>query len=151
LQCKEAQPSVLAASCGETPFGNQGERVVDGQRLMQASSDIFLGWLNTDANPEGVSRDFYMRQLWDWKLSPDIERMEPKGMDTYAQVCGFCLAHAHARAGDPVAIGAYVGSGDQLDRALTTFAEAYADQNEADHKALLRAVRKKRIKAVKGM
>ena len=150
LQCKEAQPSVLAEVCGETPFPNQGQRVVEGQRMMQTSSDIFLGWLHAEDTTDEVPRDFYVRQLWDWKLSPDIERMEPKGMLAYAQFCGWALANGHARSGDPIAIGAYVGGGDQLDRALTTFAEAYADQNEADHRALLRAVRKKQIKAVTG-
>jgi uncharacterized protein (DUF2252 family) len=151
LQCKEAQASVLSRLCDETTFENQGERVVEGQRMMQASSDAFLGWLGTDANPDGVYRDFYVRQMWDWKLSPDIEHMEPKGMAAYARICGWSLAHAHARSGDPVAMGAYVGSGDQLDRSLASFAIAYADQNELDHRALLRAVRKKRLKAVKGM
>jgi uncharacterized protein (DUF2252 family) len=150
LQCKEAQTSVLSQSCGESPFPNQGQRVVEGQRMMQASSDIFLGWLRTDNNPDGVERDFYIRQLWDWKLSPDIEAMEPKGMEAYARICGWSLAHAHARSGDAVALGAYVGSGEQLDRAMSAFAEAYADQNEADHRALLKAVRTKRLKAVKG-
>jgi hypothetical protein len=118
--------------------------------MMQASSDIFLGWLHTDVTHDGVPRDFYVRQLWDWKLSPDIERMEPEGVAAYARFCGWALAHAHARSGDAIAIGAYVGSGEQLDRALASFAEAYADQNEADHRALLRAVRKKQLKAVKG-
>ncbi len=150
LQCKEAQPSVLEQVCGETPFGNQGQRVVEGQRAMQTSSDIFLGWVGTDANPEGVYRDFYIRQLWDWKLSPDIERMEPKGMAAFARICGWSLAHAHARSGDAIAVASYAGQGEQLDKALAAFAVAYADQNESDHRALLRAVRKKRLKAVKG-
>jgi uncharacterized protein (DUF2252 family) len=151
LQCKEAQPSVLSQICGETTYPNQGQRVVEGQRMMQASSDAFLGWLGTDATTDGVYRDFYVRQLWDWKVSPDIEHMEPKGMAAYARICGWSLAHAHARSGDPIAIAAYVGQGEQLDRALAAFAVAYADQNESDHRALLRAVRKKRLKAVKGM
>jgi uncharacterized protein (DUF2252 family) len=151
LQCKEAQPSVLEQVCGASSFENQGERVVEGQRMMQASSDIFLGWVGTDVNPEGVHRDFYIRQLWDWKLSPDIERMEPKGMAAFGRICGWSLAHAHARSGDGIAIAAYAGQGDQLDRALAAFAVSYADQNESDHRALLRAVRKKRLKAVKGM
>ena len=151
LQCKEAQPSVLAQISEETEFSNQGQRVVEGQRVMQSSSDVFLGWVGTDANPEGVYRDFYIRQLWDWKLSPDIDRMEPKGMAAFARICGWSLAHAHARAGDPIAIAAYCGQGEQLDRALAAFAVTYADQNESDHRALLRAVRKKQLKAVKGM
>ncbi len=151
LQCKEAQPSVLSQFCDESADSNQGQRVVEGQRLMQASSDAFLGWLGTDANPDGVYRHFYVRQLWDWKLSPDIEHMEPKGMAAFARICGGSLAHAHARSGDPIAMAAYVGGGDQLDRALSEFAVAYADQNESDHRALLRAVRTKRLKAVKGM
>jgi uncharacterized protein (DUF2252 family) len=151
LQCKEAQPSVLSQICEETAYPNQGQRVVEGQRMMQASSDAFLGWLGTDANPDGVYRDFYVRQLWDWKLSPDIEHMEPKGMAAFARICGWSLAHAHARSGDPIAMAAYVGQGEALDRALAAFAVAYADQNESDHRALLRAVRKKRLKAVKGM
>jgi uncharacterized protein (DUF2252 family) len=151
LQCKEAQPSVLSQICDETAYSNEGRRVVEGQRMMQASSDAFLGWLGTDTTPDGLYRDFYVRQLWDWKLSPDIEHMEPKGMAAFARICGWSLAHAHARSGDPIAMAAYVGGGEQLDRALTAFAVAYADQNESDHRALLRAVRKKRLKAVKGM
>jgi uncharacterized protein (DUF2252 family) len=151
LQVKEAQPSVLVPISGESPFPNQGQRVVEGQRMMQAASDIFLGWIHSANTPDGVERDFYLRQLWDWKVSIEPDQMEPEGMAIYARICAWTLARAHARSGDPVAIGAYVGSGEQLDRAMAKFAAAYADQNEADHRELLKAVRKKRLKATKGV
>jgi uncharacterized protein (DUF2252 family) len=151
LQVKEAQPSVLTPICGESPFPNQGQRVVEGQRMMQASSDIFLGWINTADTPDEVERDFYLRQLWDWKVSIEPEEMEPEGMAIYARICAWTLARAHARSGDAIAIAAYAGSGEKLDRAMAKFAVAYADQNEADYRELLKAVRKKRVKATKGV
>jgi uncharacterized protein (DUF2252 family) len=151
LQVKEAQPSVLSPISGESPFPNQGQRVVEGQRMMQASSDIFLGWIRTADTPDEVQRDFYLRQLWDWKVSIEPGEMEPEGMAIYARMCAWTLARAHARSGDAIAIAAYAGSGEQLDRAMAKFAAAYADQNEADHRELLKAVRKKRLKATKGV
>ena len=150
LQCKEAQPSVLASHAGASRFRNQGRRVVEGQRLMQAASDIFLGWLHT-TGIDGSPRDFYVRQLWDWKASANIEAMEPNALAAYAQLCAWTLARAHARSGDPLAIAGYLGSGDVLDRALTDFAEAYADQNERDHQALLDAIASGRVQAQTGV
>ena len=139
LQCKEAQASVLAPYAGASRFANQGRRVVEGQRLMQAASDIFLGWIRT-TGLDGRERDFYVRQLWDWKVSADVEAMDAERFATYGRLCGATLARAHARCGDAVAIAAYLGSGDACDRALADFAEAYADQNERDHAALLDAI-----------
>jgi uncharacterized protein (DUF2252 family) len=146
LQAKEAQTSVLAAYCGRSQYSNQGERVVAGQHLMQAESDIFLGWTRVTA-PEGAERDFYIRQLKDWKLSAPIEEMLPAGMRTYARMCGWTLARAHARSGDRVALAAYLGGSAAFDHAIAEFAEAYADQNERDHAALQAAVKEGRIQA----
>ena len=147
LQAKEADHSVLAAFAGEsTPYPNQGERVVAGQRLMQATSDIFLGWERVDGI-DGKRRDFYVRQLRDWKGVPVAEEFVPAGMTTFAELCGATLARAHARSGDRIAIASYLGSGQSFDRALVTFAEAYADQNEKDHRSLVEAVLTGRVKA----
>jgi uncharacterized protein (DUF2252 family) len=146
LQAKEAQPSVLAAYCGRSQYRNQGERVVAGQHLMQAESDIFLGWTHVTA-PDGVDRDFYVRQLKDWKLSVPVEQMIPAGMKTYARMCGWTLARAHARSGDRVALAAYLGGSAKFDHAIAAFAEAYADQNERDHAALQTAVKEGRVEA----
>jgi hypothetical protein len=121
--------------------------VVAGQRLMQASSDIFLGWQRTEAGLDGQQRDFYVRQLRDWKYSVDIETMVPRGLRMYGELCGWTLARAHARSGDRIAIAAYLGGSDVFDRAITQFAAAYADQNERDHKALVKAVASGRIAA----
>jgi uncharacterized protein (DUF2252 family) len=151
LQIKEAQPSVLEEHVGRSVFGNCGERVVAGQRLMQAASDIFLGWTRIAAGMDGLRRDFYGRQLRDWKGSATIETMAPKGMMIYAGLCGWTLARAHARAGDRIAIAAYLGSGDAFDRAICDFADAYADLNERDYKALAAAVDSGRIAAAKGL
>ncbi|GIF66408.1 hypothetical protein Ais01nite_44430 [Asanoa ishikariensis] len=134
LQAKEAQKSVLARYAGASRFRNQGERVVAGQHLMQALSDIFLGWTRVKA-PDGATRDFYVRQLRDWKFSAPIERMRPEGLALYARMCGWTLARAHARSGDPVAIGAYLGGSDRFDKAIVEYAEDYADQNELDYVA----------------
>ncbi|WP_327714485.1 DUF2252 domain-containing protein [Streptomyces sp. NBC_00490] len=146
LQAKEADTSVLAAHVGTSQYRNQGERVVSGQRLMQATSDIFLGWERVDGI-DGKRRDFYVRQLRDWKGIAMPERMRPKDMQAFGELCGATLARAHARSGDRIAIAAYLGNGDSFDRALTSFAESYADQNERDHQALLDAVRAGRLPA----
>jgi cytosine/adenosine deaminase-related metal-dependent hydrolase len=124
----------------------QGERVVSGQRLMQATSDIFLGWERVEGI-DGRRRDFYVRQLRDWKGIAEPEAMVPAGMRTFGELCGATLARAHARSGDRIAIAAYLGGGDSFDRALVTFAERYADQNEKDHQALVDAVRSGRVTA----
>ncbi|MEV6205570.1 DUF2252 domain-containing protein [Kitasatospora sp. NPDC051914] len=146
LQAKEADTSVLAAHVGASRYRNQGERVVSGQRLMQAASDIFLGWERVDGI-DGKRRDFYVRQLRDWKGIAVTEAMEPPGMRAFGQLCGFTLARAHARSGDRIAISSYLGGKDVFDRALAQFAEAYADQNERDHEALVAAVRAGRLPA----
>jgi uncharacterized protein (DUF2252 family) len=140
LQVKEAEKSVLASFAGASRHANQGQRVVAGQRLMQASSDIFLGWQRTEAGLDGRARDFYVRQLRDWKFSVDIEAMVPRGMRLYGELCGWTLARAHARSGDRIAIAAYLGGADAFDRAVTEFAGLYADQNERDHGSLRAAV-----------
>ncbi|WP_369271662.1 DUF2252 domain-containing protein [Streptomyces sp. R11] len=146
LQAKEADTSVLAEHVGTSRYRNQGERVVSGQRLMQATSDIFLGWERVDGI-DGKQRDFYVRQLRDWKGIAMPERMRPKDMQAFGELCGVTLARAHARSGDRIAIASYLGSGDSFDRALATFAEAYADQNERDHQALVDAVHAGRLPA----
>ncbi|OKK21893.1 hypothetical protein AMK16_01135 [Streptomyces sp. CB00455] len=140
LQAKEADASVLAHHVGASRYGNQGERVVAGQRLMQAASDIFLGWERLEGI-DGRQRDFYIRQLRDWKGIAMPETMSPGQLAAFGEVCGITLARAHARSGDRIAIAAYLGRGDVFDRALVTFAEAYADQNERDHQTLVDAVR----------
>jgi uncharacterized protein (DUF2252 family) len=140
LQAKEAQPSVLAEYCGRSQHSNQGERVVAGQHLMQAQSDIFLGWTRSPG-PDKVDRDFYVRQLRDWKFSVPIEQMIPAGMTIYARLCGWTLARAHARSGDRIALAAYLGGSARFDQAIADFAETYADQNEADYAALQAAVK----------
>ena len=146
LQAKEAQPSVLAAYAGRSQYSNQGERVVAGQHLMQAQSDIFLGWTRVPA-PDGVDRDFYVRQLRDWKFSAPIEQMLPEGMTVYARLCGWTLARAHARSGDRIALAAYLGGSDKFDQAIADFAETYADQNELDYAALQAAIKDGRAEA----
>ena len=147
LQVKEADTSVLAAFAGASKYTNQGQRVVAGQRLMQASSDIFLGWQRIAAELDGHQRDFYVRQLRDWKYSIAIEDLAPRGMRIYGQACGWALARAHACSGDRIAIAAYLGGSDVFDQAITRFAAAYADQNERDHKSLTDAVASGRITA----
>ncbi|MGA9161716.1 MAG: DUF2252 domain-containing protein [Actinomycetota bacterium] len=150
LQAKEAQASVLAPFVGKSQYQNQGQRVVEGQRLMQAASDIFLGWERAK-DLSGETRDFYIRQLRDWKGSWPPEAMNPQAMGVYGQICARTLARAHARSGDRIAIGAYLGSGDTFDRAIAAFAEAYADQNDRDHKALSDAAAKGRIEVKSGI
>ncbi len=147
LQVKEAEESVLCRFVGASKYANQGQRVVAGQRLMQASSDIFLGWQRTESPVDSQTRDFYVRQLRDWKFSVDIESMVPRGMRLYGELCGWTLARAHARSGDRIAIAAYLGGSDVFDQAITQFATAYADQNEKDHEALVAAVASGRITA----
>ena len=150
LQLKEAQASVLEPFLGKSTFANHGQRVVEGQRLTQAASDIMLGWIRVTGY-DGVSRDFYMRQLWDGKGSALVELMNPLAMMVYAELCGRALAKAHARSGDAIAIGSYLGGGDSFDRALASFAEAYADQNERDYRALQEAVAASRVAAETGL
>ena len=147
LQVKEAEQSVLSRFVGASKYTNQGQRVVAGQRLMQATSDIFLGWQRSEAGLDGESRDFYVRQLRDWKYSIPIESLAPRGMKLYGEICGWTLARAHARSGDRIAIAAYLGSSNIFDKAVTEFASAYADQNERDHVALLDAVESERLTA----
>ncbi|RSS57758.1 DUF2252 domain-containing protein [Streptomyces sp. WAC07061] len=146
LQAKEAGTSVLADHLGASGYRNQGERVVSGQRLMQAASDMFLGWERVDGI-DGRRRDFYIRQLRDWKGIAMPETMSPAQLAAFAELCGLTLARAHARSGDRIAIASYLGGGVAFDRALVTFAEAYADQNERDHQALVDAVRAGRLPA----
>ena len=150
LQAKEAQDSVLAPFVGKSRFTDQGQRVVEGQRLMQAASDIFLGW----ERPEGLSggkRDFYIRQLRDWKGSWPPEAMNPRVMGVYGRMCARTLARAHARSGDRIAIAAYLGASDVFDRSIAGFAEAYADQNERDYQALKDAAASGRVVAETGV
>ena len=151
LQVKEAEESVLSRFLGASEFANMGQRVVAGQRLMQASSDIFLGWHRIPAGLDGKQRDFYVRQLRDWKFSLDVDAMVPGGMRMYGELCGWTLARAHARSGDAIAIAAYLGGSDVFDQAIAQFAAAYADQNERDHDAVLEAVKAGRIVAEQGL
>ncbi len=151
LQLKEAEESVLEAYAGKSEFESHGQRVVAGQRLMQASSDIFLGWVHVQAGIDGVARDFYGRQLRDWKGSAEIEQMVPDGMAVYGRLCGWTLARAHARSGDRIAIAAYLGGGDAFDRAILEFSKSYAEQNDLDYRALVEAVDSGRIVAQTGV
>jgi uncharacterized protein (DUF2252 family) len=151
LQVKEATASVLEPHLGKTTYANHGQRVVEGQRVMQAASDIFLGWQHTSAGLDGRSRDFYVRQLWDWKASPAIDTMPAENMVRYAWLCAWTLARAHARSGDRIAIAAYLGKSDSFDRAVAGFARDYADVNEADYAALKVAVEAGRVEAQEGL
>jgi uncharacterized protein (DUF2252 family) len=146
LQAKEARPSVLEAHLGPAPQPNAGQRVVEGQRLMQTVSDIFLGWERT-AGLDAVPRDFYLRQLRDWKASADIERMKPEALLLYARLCGWTLARAHARSGDRTAIAGYLGSGTRFDEAIAEFARTYAERTGADHATFIAAIADGRIDA----
>jgi uncharacterized protein (DUF2252 family) len=150
LQFKEAQASVLEAHLGPSKFPDHGQRVEAGQRLMQATSDILIGW-DRVSGMDGVTRDYYARQLWDWKVSADIETLSPRQMELYGHMCGWTLARAHARSGDRIAIASYLGRGAAFDKALAEFAVAYADQNERDHAALQAAVREGRVAAQLGV
>jgi len=150
LQAKEAQASVLAPFVGKSQFANQGQRVVEGQRLMHAASDIFLGWDRAE-DLRGNQRDFYLRQLRDWKGSWPPEAMNPQAMAFYGRICARTLARAHARSGDRIAIASYLGGSDTFDRAIAEFAEAYAEQNERDYQALMDAVASGKVKAETGI
>jgi len=151
LQMKEAGRSVLGEYVGPSRFENQGQRVVEGQRMMQAASDMFLGWYRMNPAPDGVTRDFYIRQLRDWKLSMDTQVMTPRSLSDYGEICAWTLARAHARSGDRIAIAAYLGSSDSFDKAIAEFAAAYADQNERDYEALGEAAVSGRILAQRGV
>jgi uncharacterized protein (DUF2252 family) len=151
LQIKEAEASVLEPFLGASEFANHGQRVVTGQRLMQAVSDIFLGWVHNPEGLDGKGRDFYVRQLKDWKASAEIEQMVPDGMKVYGRLCGWTLARAHSRSGDRIAIASYLGGGDTFDRAILEFSKAYAAQNERDYKELADAVKSGRVVAETGL
>ncbi len=149
LQVKQAETSVLERFTSKSKFANHGQRVVAGQRLMQAASDIFLGWERLDW--DGSKRDYYIRQLRDWKGSADVAGMTPAGMELWARMCGWTLARGHARSGDRIAIAAYLGKSDVFDRAIADFAAAYADQNEHDYRALQQAATSGRLAAAVGV
>jgi len=150
LQVKEAQASVLEPFLRKSTFTSHAQRVVEGQHLMQAASDIFLGW-ERNTSVEGKPIDYYMRQLWDWKFSVDVEAMTPPAMGIYGQMCGWTLARAHARSGDRIAIASYLGGSDKFDQAVATFARAYAAQNDLDHRALIEAIARGRMEGQSGI
>ncbi len=150
LQVKEAQPSVLERYLGASGFPHHGTRVVAGQRLMQGATDAFLGWQRIEGL-DGKSRDYYVRQLHDWKGGADVDVLGVAGATLYARICGATLARAHARWGDRIAIAAYLGKSDRFDRAIAEFASRYADQSERDYEALLDAVKAGRLEAVTGV
>ena len=150
LQAKEAQASVLERFVGVSEHANHGQRVVVGQRLMQAASDFFLGWIRVE-DLDGQTRDYYIRQLHDWKGGVEVESMRPAGATAYARLCGATLARAHARWGDRLAIASYLGKGDAFDRAIADFAAAYADQNERDYETFAKAVESGRLAARTGL
>ena len=150
LQAKQAEVSALADYAGQSEYMNQGERVVAGQRLMQATSDICLGWVRAQS-PDGGNDDYYLRQLRDWKMSAEIETMGPQSMEIYARLCGWTLARAHARSGDRIAIAAYLGNSTKFDNAIADFADTYAEQNEKDHAALASAVATGSVEAQSGV
>jgi uncharacterized protein (DUF2252 family) len=147
LQVKEATSSVLEGHLPKSRYRQHGQRVVDGQRMMQAASDIFLGW----TKGLDVTRHFYWRQLRDMKGSADVEAMVPVGLSFYAGICGWTLARAHARSGDPIAIAEYLGDDDQFDRSISDFAKRYAEQNERDYQAFTEAIRSGRMEAREGI
>ena len=150
LQTKEAPPSVLERFLGASEFSNNGRRVVAGQRLMQAASDIFLGWLRYK-DQDGETRDYYVRQLHDWKGAVEVENLRLGGATLYARLCGSTLARAHARACDRVAVASYLGKGDTFDQAVADFARAYADQNERDYETFMKAIASGRLEAQAGL
>jgi uncharacterized protein (DUF2252 family) len=150
LQAKEAQASVLEPYAGRSRFNHHGRRVVEGQRLMQAASDVFLGWVTVEGI-DGERRDFYVRQLWDGKGSANVDLMSPSELALYAKLCGSTLARAHARSGDRIAIASYLGGGTVFDEAVADFAEAYADQNDQDYAAMIDAVKGGRITVETGL
>jgi hypothetical protein len=144
LQLKQAGPSVLESVLPASVFPDHGQRVVEGQRIIQAASDVLLGWTQA-TTPGGDTFDFYVRQMWDWKTSADLETMDLVGFDVYARICGWTLARAHARSGAPKALAAYLGSGASFDKAMIEFAGTYADQNTHDFRALLAAIKDGRV------
>jgi uncharacterized protein (DUF2252 family) len=150
LQAKEAEASVVERFTKKSQYGNHGARVVAGQRVMQASSDIFLGWQRADGI-DGVSRDYYVRQLQDWKGSIDTDTMLPQGLEAYGKLCALTLARAHARSGDRIAMAAYLGNNASFEKALAKFAESYADQNERDYETFAAACKSGRIHAEEGI
>jgi hypothetical protein len=149
LQVKQAEASVLERFTSGSEFSHHGQRVVAGQRLMQAASDIFLGWERFGW--DGVERDYYVRQLRDWKGSADVPGMTPTGMGLWGEMCGWTLARAHARTGDRLSIASYLGKSDGFDRAIAEFAAAYAEQTHRDYLSLQKAVAKKRLSARIGL
>ena len=150
LQAKEAQASVLEPYLGASELDNHGERVVRGQRMSQAASDIFLSWQRSEGL-DGEEHDFYVRQLWDWKASADLSALSEAGLHAYTRACGWSLARAHARSGDRLAIAAYLGAGASFDRAIARFSSSYADQNELDHQRLADAVTAGEVAAETGI
>ena len=150
LQAKEAQASVLERFAGQSQYRNHGQRVVVGQHLMQAATDIFLGWQRV-TDIDGQTRDYYVRQFHDWKGSAEVDTLRVPGATLYARMCGTTLARAHARWGDRIAIASYLGAGDVFDRAIADFSAAYADQNERDYEALVKAVKSGRLPAETGL
>jgi uncharacterized protein (DUF2252 family) len=147
LQVKEAERSVLEPHSGKSEYANHGQRVVEGQCLLQAASDILLGWFRAHT-PDGVDRDYYVRQLWDGKISVDIATMVPENFAPYAEMCAWTLARAHARSGDRIAIASYLGSGATFDRAIGEFATAYADQNERDYESFVKSLDQQQVSSV---
>jgi len=147
LQVKEATASVLEPYVAKSRYRQHGERVVQGQRMMQAASDIYLGW----AKGADVRRNYYWRQLRDMKGSAVVEAMVPLALNFYAGICGWTLARAHARSGDPVAIAEYLGDSDAFDKSITDFSERYADQNEQDYTEFVNAVKSGRLEAIQGV
>lgn len=139
LQAKEAGPSVLAPYVDASAFDHEGRRVIEGQRMLQSASDIFLGWCS-GPGVDGRRREYYLRQLWDWKGSADVDRLNHRQLLVYAQLCGGTLARAHARSGDRIAISGYLGKGDMIDGAVAAFAERYADQNQRDYERFMAAI-----------
>jgi uncharacterized protein (DUF2252 family) len=150
LQAKEAQPSVLERFLGPSQYPNHGQRIVAGQHLMQAATDIFLGWQRV-RDIDGQTRDYYIRQFHDWKGSVQVDTLRVPGATLYARLCAAALARAHARWGDRIAVASYLGKGDSFDRAIADFAVSYADRNEQDYEALVRAVKSGRLPAETGL
>lgn len=146
LQIKEAEASVLEPYLGKSAYQNHGRRVVEGQRIMQSASDIFLGWDRSE-DRDGRPRDFYVRQLWDGKLSANIDLMEPEVLAVYGEICASALARAHARSGDRIAIASYLGKGPAFDRAIASFADAYAAQNDRDYESVVAAIKAGELEA----
>jgi hypothetical protein len=143
LQSKQAEASVLAPYASTPPPSHQGQRVIEGQRLLQTASDPFLGWL--DGHQAG--RQYYWRQLRNWKGSVDLSALDAKGLELYGELCGRVLAKAHARSGDRIAIATVLGDGKPFDQAMEAYALAYADQSEADYAQFMQAIKEGRLEA----